>query len=313
MPKVLIIRPENDTYKRILSENGFEYEFCDNNEAEIFEKGQDVEAIIFAPTKFTSETFSRLPKLKIISRTGIGIDTVDIPAATEHGVAVCNCANYGAYDVAEHTVALLLSLIHSIPRYDANIKIENNWETSGIPNAVRLREKALGVIGFGRISQWICRMMSGFGIKIRVSDPYANVFLAQELGVEVTDTSTLISASDIISLNAPLTADTHHMINSEAFSKMKDGVYLVNTSRGPLIDEKAMIRALESGKLAGAALDVFESEPFENENKLRSFKNVVLTPHIAWRSTEAIRDLEIEVCENIIDFFNGKRPKNQLN
>ncbi len=313
MPKVLIIRPENETYKKILSENGFSYKFCDNNEAEIFEKGQDVEAIIFAPTKFTSETFSRLPKLKIISRTGIGIDTVDIPAATEHGVAVCNCANYGTYDVAEHTVALLLSLIHSIPRYDANIKKDNDWGTSDIPNAVRLCEKKLGIIGFGRISQWICRMMRGFGMKIAVSDPYANLELAKELGVEVVSFDTLLQSSDIISVNAPLNDSTRHMINDDAFSKMKDGAYIVNTSRGPLIDEDALIRALESGKLAGAALDVFESEPFENENKLRSFKNVVLTPHIAWRSTEAIRDLEIEVCENIIDFFNGKKPKNQLN
>lgn len=313
MPKVLIIRPENETYKKILSENGFEYEFCENNEEEILKKGNNAEAIIFAPTKFTNETFSKLPNLKIISRTGIGIDTVDIEAASAHKVAVCNCANYGTFDVAEHTVALMLSLIHSIPTYDRNIKAENNWSSNTVPYAVRLSEKALGIIGFGRISQWICRMMKGFGMKILVTDPYANTEIAKELGVEVVDFDTLIASSDIISVNAPLNNSTHHMINDEAFSKMKDGTYIVNTSRGPLIDEAALIRALESGKISGAALDVFEKEPFENENKLRSFSNVVLTPHVAWRSIEAIRDLEIEVCQNIIDFFNGKKPKNQLN
>jgi len=156
-------------------------------------------------------------------------------------------------------------------------------------------------------------MMQGFGIKIYVSDPYANMTLATELGVEVVSLETLLEVSDIISLNAPLNESTRHMINDGAFAKMKDGVYIVNTSRGPLIDEEALIRALESGKLGGAALDVFENEPFECENKLRLFKNVVLTPHVAWRSSEAVRDLEIEVCENIIDFFNGKKPKNQLN
>ena len=313
MPKVLIIGSENETYKQIFSQNGLAYDFCANTEDEIFAKGQDAEAIVFSSTKFSDKMFSSLPKLKIISRTGIGIDTVDIPAASAHGVAVCNCANYGTADVAQHAIALLLSLIHSVPRYDRNIKAENSWSVSGIPNAVRLGEKSLGIVGFGRISQWICRVMRGFGMKIRVCDPYANKQAAEDLGVEITDLDTLLATSDILSLNAPLTSDTYHMINDQAFAKMKCGVYLVNTSRGSLVDEEALIRALETGRLSGAALDVYEKEPFDNENKLRSFENVVLTPHIAWRSDEAIRDLHIEVCENIVDFFNGNRPKNQLN
>lgn len=313
MPKVLIVGSENETYQRLFAENGLEYEFCGGDEAEIFAKGYDADAIVFSSTKFTDKTFSALPNLKIISRMGIGIDTVDIQAASAHGVVVCNCANYGTADVAQHTIALLLSLTHSIPRYDRNIKTENKWSSGGIPNAVRLGEKSLGIVGFGRISQWICRVMRSFGVKIRVCDPYANRPAAEELGVEVTDLDTLLATSDFISLNAPLTTDTYHMIDEQAFAKMKRGAYLVNTGRGSLVDEAALIRALETGKLAGAALDVYEKEPFDSENKLRSFENVVLTPHIAWRSDEAIRDLQIEVCENIIDFFNGKRPKNQLN
>ena len=313
MPKVLVIGGENETYQRIFAENGITCAFCGGNKAEILQNGRDADAIIFSSTRFDDELFSKLPNLKIISRSGVGIDTVDMDAANAHGVAVCNCASYGAPDVAQHTVALLLSLIHSVPRYDRNIKTENNWSMSGIPNAVRLGEKTLGIVGFGRISQQICRVMRAFGMKIRVCDPYANMAMAEELGVEVTDLDTLLRTSDILSVNAPLTPDTYHMINADALAKMKDGAYVVNTARGSLIDETALIDALASGKLSGVALDVYENEPFADENQLRSFDNVVLTPHVAWRSDEAIRDLQVEVCENIVEYFQGNVPRNQLN
>jgi len=315
MPKVIIVNtvPESDNYVRILSENGFEVEYCDSSEEEIVAKGQDAEAIIFSSTKFTYELFDKLQNLKIISRTGIGIDTVDMEAATSHGVTVCNCAAYGTYDVAEHTVALILSLIHSVPRYTNSIKSENDWSFASVPMAMRLSERRLGIIGFGKIPRWICRMLQGFGIKISVYDPYADLKVAEELGVECVELDEIFKSSDIISVNAPLNNSTYHIINSDSIGKMKNGVLIVNTSRGALIDEKALISALECGKVGGAALDVFENEPFANDSKLRFLPNVVLTPHVAWRSAEAMRDLTLEVCENIIDFYNGKPLKNQLN
>ena len=315
MSKVLIVNtvPPSENYLKILTENGFEAEYCNNDEKEIVTKGQDAEAIIFSSTRFTNELFDRLPNLKIISRTGIGIDTVDIDAATAHNVVVCNCASYGTYDVAEHTVALILSLIHSTPRYTAAIKNENKWDPSAVPMAMRLSEKTLGIIGFGKIPRWICQMLKGFGIKISVYDPYADLKVAEELGVSCVSLDELFSESDIISVNAPLNDSTYHMINSDSIQKMKDGVLIVNTGRGPLVDEKALIEALESGKVGGAALDVFENEPFNEDCKLRYLPNVVLTPHVAWRSNEAMRDITIEVCENIIDFYNGNPMKNRLN
>lgn len=315
MPKVLIINtvPPSENYVKILTKNGFQAEYSNGDEEEIIAKGQDAEAIIFSSTRFTSELFDKLPNLKIISRTGIGIDTVDIPAATAHGVVVCNCASYGTYDVAEHTVALILSLIHSIPRYNANIKNDNSWNPSSVPMAMRLSEKKLGIIGFGKIPRWICRMLQGFGVKISVYDPYADLKMAEELGVECISLDELFRESDIISLNAPLNDATHHIINSESISKMKDGVLIVNTGRGPLIDEEALITALESGKVGGAGLDVFESEPFADDCKLRFLPNVILTPHVAWRSNEAMRDITVEVCENVLDFYNGSPMKNRLN
>ena len=313
MPKVLSITPPNPIRQRMLENKGFEVVFCEKNEEDIVRLGADADAMIFTSTRFTNELFDKLPSLKIISRSGIGIDTVDIDAATAHGVVVCNCAGYGTYDVAQHTVALMLSLIHSIPRYDSAVKERNDWSSADVPMATRLSDRTLGIIGFGRISRWICSMLRGFGISILVYDPYADLDVARELGVTPVSLDALLGESDIISVNAPLNASTHHMITAQSIEKMRDGVLIVNTSRGGLIDTEALISALESGKVKGAALDVFENEPFDDNCRLRSFRNVITTPHVAWRSTEAVRDLNIEVIENITDFFEGKPLKNQLN
>lgn len=316
MPKVLILRSYYQPYADRLDAHGIEYKFCNagftDNEL-IINEGQDCDAIIFTGTYFTEELFAGLPNLKIISRGGIGIDRVDMEAATRHGVIVCNSAHYGTYDVAEHTVALLMSLMHSIPRFDKALKENNDWSGAGFPYAHRLSERTLGIIGFGRISKWICQMMSGFRMEILVYDPYASEEAAKGLGVKLVSLDELAARSDIISVNAPLTQETHHIVNVELISKMKDQVLILNTSRGPLIDEAALIEALESGKVGGAGLDVFEEEPFPDDCKLRQLPNVVITPHVAWRSVEAVRDLTEEVVGNVIDYFEGKPLKNALN
>lgn len=314
MAKVVVMGSESESYKSIFAEHGIDVGFCDSkDEDEIAKLAFDADAIIFSSTKFTGSLFDKLPNLKIISRSGIGIDTVDMDAATAHGVIVCNSANYGTYDVAEHTVALMLSLVHSIPRYDHNVKADNNWSSRDIPPARRLNEHVLGIVGFGRISRWICTMVKGFGMETLVYDPYINTEAADKLGVKPVTLDGLVRTADIISVNAPLTKDTYHMINADAFAKMKEDALIVNTSRGPLIDENALIEALESKKIAGAALDVFENEPFDADSKFRTLKNVIRTPHVAWRSKEAMRDLKAEVTGNVIDFFEGKPLKNQLN
>ena len=156
-------------------------------------------------------------------------------------------------------------------------------------------------------------MLSGFGIKILVYDPYASKGSADEIGVSLVSSEQVFKQADIISANAPLTDETYHIINENSISLMKDGVLIVNTSRGALIDESALVSALKSGKVGGAALDVFEEEPFSDTSKLLSLKNVILTPHVAWRSAEAVRDLKLEVTGNIIDYFEGRPLKNALN
>ncbi len=316
MKKVLALvnEKENINYKKILLEKGIETVFCEtSDEEEIAKVGVGAEAIIFAATRFTDSLFSKLPDLKIISRRGIGIDTVDMAAATRHGVKVCNCQGYGAKDVAQHTVALLLSLIHRIPTYDSRIKADNNWSYGDVPMATRLSEKTVGIVGFGRISRSVAGVVSAFGARVLTFDPFVKKEDAEKIGVDSVTLDYLLENSDIISVNAPLTDGTRRMINAETIGKMKDGAMIINTSRGALIDEEALIKALETGKLSGAALDVFEKEPFEDDSLLRTLPNVVLTPHVAWHSREAIRDLDIEVTQNIIDYFEGKPLKNALN
>lgn len=316
MPKVLILRSYHEPYAKRFDAHGISYKFCDaafDDKERIIKEGQDCDAILFTGTYFTEDLFAALPNLKIISRGGIGIDRVDLEAATRHHVIVCNSATYGTYDVAEHTVSLILSLMHSIPRFDRALKDANNWGDEGIPYAHRLKERTLGIIGFGRISKWVCQMMSGFRMNILVYDPYASEASAKELGVKLVSLDELTARSHIISVNAPLTRETHHIIDADLISHMKDGVLIVNTSRGPLIDEAALIQALESGKVGGAALDVFEEEPFPDDCRLRKFPQVVLTPHVAWRSAEAVRDLTEEVTGNIIDYFEGRPLSNALN
>lgn len=316
MKRILDLASEKEdiNYKRFFLEKGIEIVFLNSNDEDaIAEAAKGAEAIIFAATRFTDSLFSKLPDLKIISRRGIGIDTVDMDAATKHGVKVCNCPSYGAKDVAQHTIALMLSLIHRIPTYDSRLKQDNNWRCADVPMACRLCEKTVGIIGFGRISREIAKVISAFGAKIIVYDPYVSKEDAENQGVTSVTLDELLVNADIISVNAPLTKSTRHIIDKEAIKKMRDGALIINTSRGPLIDENVLIEALESGKLGGAALDVFENEPFENDSKFRKLENVVLTPHVAWHSAEAIRDLDIEVTQNIIDYFEGRPLKNALN
>lgn len=311
MKRVLALGNEKDNinYKTILAEHGIETVFLESSDREeIANAAKGAEAIIFTATRFDDDLFSRLPNLKLISRRGVGIDTVDIAAATRHGVKVCNCQSYGSRDVAQHTVALLLSLIHRIPSYNNRMRGDSKG-CADIPMACRLGEKTVGIIGYGRISRAIARVLSAFDAEILVYDP----FVTEAKGVRQVDLDELLKTSDIISLNAPLTDATRHMINRETISKMKNGAMIVNTSRGALIDEAALIDALETGGLSGAALDVFENEPLDPSSRLLTLDNVVLTPHVAWRSEEAVRDLDKEATGNVIDFFEGRPLKNALN
>ena len=201
MKRVLVLGNEKDNinYKTILAEHGIETVFLESSDREeIANASKGAEAIIFTATRFDDDLFSRLPNLKLISRRGIGIDTVDIDAATRHGVKVCNCQSYGSRDVAQHTVALLLSLIHSIPRY--NSRMSNNQGCSDIPMAWRLGEKTVGIIGYGRISKAVARVLTAFDAEVLVYDP----FVTEAKGVRQVDLDELLKSSDIAKMLSSL-------------------------------------------------------------------------------------------------------------
>jgi D-3-phosphoglycerate dehydrogenase len=314
MKKTLVLARAIPIFQSELAAHGIEAVFCDSKDPlEIAKAGEGCAAALFTNTRFDEAQFDAMPDLKLLSRYGIGIDTVDLAAATAHGVKVCNCPTYGTYDVAEHTVALILALSRSIPQYHIRVQSHNDWSLAGMRVAHRLSTRCLGVVGFGRIARWVVTMLRGFGMEILVYDPFVNEEVARELGVRPVSLEELVAKADIITLNAPLTPSTHHMINDERIAEMKSGVLLVNTSRGGLVDEPALIRALQSGHVAGAALDVFETEPFAEDHPFRTMDNVILTPHVAWNSVEAKANLKTEVWGNVIDYFEGKPLKNALN
>lgn len=273
---------------------------------------KDAEIMLFTSTRFDRATLERLPNLKLLARYGIGLDTVDIDAASELGVFVSNTPSYGCFDVAQHAFSLLLTLNQNIHRFDNNVRSQN-WSTKGIPSASRLKGKVLGLFGFGRISRYIAGMAKGFGMDVIATDPFVKYEEFKELKVKNVDFHSLLEKSDYLSLNAPLTADTRHVINRDAFKRMKPNVKLINTSRGELVDTDALIYALEDGLIAGAGLDVFEDEPLKDDSKLVELENVVLTPHIAWYSTEAMEDLKKEIIGNVISYIETGVPNNAVN
>ncbi len=315
MATVLIVGNDDGSYeieKETFKKLGVDYNISPYTNEEIVLKAYNSTIIMFSATKFDEKLLSSLPNLKLLCRYGIGIDNVDLNAATKLGIYVCNCPGYGAYDVAEHAVALILSSNHSVARFDRNVR-NGNWSLNGIPPAKRIKSLTLGFIGFGRIARWICKMMVPFEMRILVFDPFVSDKVIQESGGLPSSFVQVISDSDYLSVNAPLTSQTKHIINKDALQKMKSSCVIINTGRGALINEEDLIEALEKGLIAGAALDVFENEPLTKDSKLLAMENVTLTPHVAWYSQEAIRDLHREAVFNVTQFLEGGPVQNALN
>jgi len=249
-------------------------------------------------------------KLKVIAVHGVGADHVDLDAATDLGIVVFNTPTALTETVAELTVALLLALTRRVVSADKAVRAgEWNRKYSDLIGS-ELMGKTVGIIGLGRIGTAVARRLKGFDVNLLYYDVTRKTEVEEGLDIQYTELDDLISTSDIITLHMPLTSKTYHLISHREFSMMKKGVYLVNMARGKIIDENALIEALRSGKVAGAALDVFEVEPPKADNPLLSFDNVVLTPHIGASSREAMRRMAIQSAEGILKVFRGEAPPN---
>ncbi|WP_407380019.1 phosphoglycerate dehydrogenase [Methanobrevibacter sp.] len=267
--------------------------------------------IVRSRTKVTKEVIDNADNLKIIARAGVGVDNIDLDAATEKGIMVVNSPESTSITVAEHTMGLLLSMARKLSIADKSVK-ESKWEKKKFMG-VELRNKTLGVIGMGRIGSQVVNRCKAFEMDAVAYDPYLPEEVANQMGVELTDLETVLKRADFITIHVPLTPETKHLISYDEFEIMKDGAFITNCARGGIIDEEALYDALKNEKIGGAALDVYEEEPPAEDSKLFELDNIVLTPHIAASTKEAQRDAAIIVADEIIDLFKGGTPNNVLN
>ena len=298
--KVLVCDPIHEDGIKILKDAGFQVDINpDISYEELKEKVRDYDVLVVrSRTKVTKEIIDAGEKLKVVGRAGAGIDNIDVEAAKEKGVKVLNTPEAPAIAVAELTIGLLLSLARQIPRADSSMK-EGRWAKKEF-RGWQLNGKTFGVVGLGHIGEKVARLAKAFGMKILITKrtPPSPEIL-KELEAEFVSLDELLRRSDVISLHVPLTPQTYHMIGEKEIQLMKDGAFIINTSRGAVVDEKALFNALKSGKLGGAALDVYEMEP-PKDYSLMKLPNVVCTPHIGAQTVEAQRAASTLLAQKIV-------------
>ncbi|RJS88916.1 hypothetical protein CW700_06105 [Candidatus Bathyarchaeota archaeon] len=281
------------------------------DEGDLLSQGLEADALITRGwIRVTREFLEAAHRLKVVAVHGVGTDHVDLEAAAEHEVLVFNTPTALTESVAEMTVALILSLLRRVVAADGAVR-RGEWERKYSDLVgVELMGKTVGILGLGRIGSAVARRLKGFDVNLLYYDKVERREVEEELGIRRVGLEELLSTSDIITLHVPLTPETHHMISSREFDLMKEGAYLVNLARGRVIDEEALTEALRSGKLAGAALDVFEEEPPRRDNPLLSLENVILTPHIGASTREAMRRMAIQSAEGVLTALRGGIPPN---
>lgn len=272
----------------------------------------DCEALfVRSAVKVTRDVLANAPKLRVIGRAGVGVDNVDLDAATAAGVLVMNTPGGNAVSVAEHTLALMLGLARMIPQATASTT-SAKWEKKRFLGN-ELRGKILGIVGLGSIGREVVKRARAFEMRALAYDPYVSPHAAADIGVELAALEKLYAESDYLSLHVALTTETRHMLNSDAFSKMKHGVRIINCARGELIDEAALFDAMLSGKVAGAGLDVFDPEPPSANNPLLQAPNLIATPHIAGSTEEAQEIVGIRIVEQVIEYLQNGIAINAVN
>ena len=269
-----------------------------------------INAVIAGSEPWNEELFKISPDLKIIARYGVGYDAVDIAKAKEYGIMVTNTRVIQlSQSVGEAALALTLAVLRHLPAMYSDLK-SGTWQARPGRSLIG---KTVGIVGFGAIGQSFAKLLPGFGGKILASDPYVDQKTADSLGATMVSLDALLAESDVVSIHAPNTKENHHLINAQSIAKMKKGAVLVNTSRGPLVDEKALCDALLSGRLYGAGLDVWETEPTPRNNPLLALDNVVCQPHVAGETAESATAIAECDAQQVIDALSGKTPQFLLN
>jgi len=300
--------------KKVLAEIGAEVEindFADDGEAA--EKLKDADGILLNLYPLSGEIISSLPKCRVISRYGAGFDNVDVDAATKAGIWVCRVPDYAYEDVSDHALGMILSCARMIPFKDRHIR-SGEWNLHFKYKSYRLKDKVLGLVGYGGIARILHRKVGGLGLsRVLVFDPYVDDGTIEKAGGVPADLETLMKESDYVSVHAPLTDETKHIIGKKELGLMKGTAILVNTSRGPLIDQQALADVLAAKKIGAAGLDVFDSEPLEDSSPLKKLDNVVLTDHTGWYTEESMAELKTKAAQNIAEVLKGGKPLYPVN
>ena len=282
-------------------------------EDDLAEVAKDVDVILTCYTNITSKVINAGPNLKGIVKYGVGTDAIDMEAATAKGVMVANCPDYGPDTVADHAFALMISLARKIPTLDRAMR-KNAWvwlepKLLGLD----LNGKTVGLIGFGRIGRAMSRRCEGFSMNRLVYDPYVEPASVSEYGVSIVVLDELFTRADFVSIHCVLTPETKGLIDAAALQTMKETAFLIDVSRGAIIDEDALIQAIDEKRIAGAGFDVFGHEPLTPDYPLLGRDNVILTPHLAWWTEEAFERVERDTLDGILDILAGKIPKHLKN
>jgi len=306
------LHPLDSSMQARLEELGAQVLLFAGDEPAFLEIGANADAILNADFRITARSIISLRRCRVVSRFGIGVDNIDVEAATARGIPVANVPDFCTEEVANRAFTLLLACASQLLLLDRRVR-EGKWRTGELPETVQIEGQTLGVVGFGRIARAVARRARAFGMTVIAHDPYLTAAATEEGGASAASFEEVLSKSDVISLHAPLTAETHHLINAEALQLVKPSAILINCARGGLIDEKALVTALCEQRLARVGLEVLETEPPNRDNPLLNMDQVVLTPHSAAHTKKALHRVREMAVEAVVRIFRGERPLHVVN
>lgn len=312
MPKVVYTakNPPDGPHLKIFADAGFELTFTPPGvdifvEDNLISVLKDANAVVAGSEPYTPRVIESLPKLRVIARAGVGFDAVNLQACDKADIPVCTTPGVNHHSVAEHTIALMMGVARGFPELDRKVRV-NSWSRRSRP---RVMGKTLGILGLGRIGQAVATRGIGLGMKVVAYDPFPNLAFAKQHGIELLDLDTLLARSEFVSLHLPVSQETTHLINRERIAKMKKGAIVINTARGPLINEADLYDALKSGQLAAAGLDVFEVEPLTLESPLLKLDNVLVSGHVAGLDDDSLHDTNKMCADLIVGLHQGRWPE----
>jgi len=270
-----------------------------------------VGVIVRSATKITADLMDSAPELKVIGRAGVGVDNIDVPAATTRGIVVMNAPDGNTITTAEHTFALLTAVARNVPQAHAKLQA-GTWDKKSFVG-VELHGKTLGVVGLGRIGRHVAKIASGFGMNVVAYDPFVTAEQAADAGIALASLDEVFADADFVTIHTPVTDETRGIIGKDAFAKMRDGVRIVNAARGGLVDESALLDAINSGKVAAAALDVFSTEPLPADSPLLGHPQIITTPHLGASTVEAQQGVAFTVAEQMRDYLTTGELRGNVN